>query len=82
MLSTLSLIVTIGVPVGTVTQEKPLLYVIGRGDVPPVSYENLPPYIPNGYKPGDYVPYMPGAGEPLLDRDPNPTVKSILVGQK
>ena len=25
------------------------------------------PYIPNWYKKGDPVPYMPGAGEPYLD---------------
>jgi hypothetical protein len=26
------------------------------------------PHIPNGYRAGDPVPYMPGSGEPLIGR--------------
>ena len=27
------------------------------------------PLIPNSYRPGDPVPYMPGSGEPLIGRE-------------
>jgi len=34
--------------------------------------------IPNYFKKGDPVPYMPGAGEPLINRE-EPTFKAILL---
>lgn len=39
-------------------------------------------YIPNWFKKGDPVPYMPGAGEPLLNRVEKPKGRMILIEER
>ncbi|MCH7903869.1 MAG: hypothetical protein IH944_04795 [Armatimonadetes bacterium] len=41
--------------------------------------EIVVPYIPNLYKRGDPIPYMPGAGKPRLDDDEPVRVYSLLI---
>jgi hypothetical protein len=36
-------------------------------------------YIPNHYRKNTPVPYMPGAGQPLIDRE-TPVGRSLLIG--
>ena len=45
--------------------------------VPPYYYREF--YMPDFYKKGDRIPYMPGAGKPLLDSDEPVLVRSLLI---
>jgi hypothetical protein len=54
--------------------QKPIIVLAQPGQV----LVHRKPFIPNHYRKNTPVPYMPGAGQPLIDRE-EPKLQSLLV---